>query len=104
MTIVDRGHVKSRPGGAQQRETTAQAEPDDSDLARAIVALGEQLAGRVQQIEGRTRPGLELLERPLDAAQPVLALEEVRCERQVTVPGELVGFALDVVIQPESLR
>src|SRR5580692_5317669 len=55
LTVVDCGGVVAVAGG-EQGEATAQAEPDDADLAGAVGRGGQVIAGGANVAEGPTVP------------------------------------------------
>src|SRR6266516_734747 len=102
-TVIDRRGGVLPAWRAQQREAAAHAEADHPGLAGAVGARGQPAAARVQDLEGRTRPGLQLPEHAADAAQPELAVEQVGCQRQVAERGQPVRVGPGVRVQAERL-
>ena len=77
--------------GEEQREAAAHAEPDDTDLAGAVVTCREPRTHRVDVVEGAALAGGQVTERRHHAGDTVAACVEVGCDGEIPVGREPVG-------------
>ena len=103
LAVVDRGRREVIAGGRQHREAAPHAEPDDPDLARAVLAAGQPLARGLDVRVGLALPAAAGLKRGHHAADPPPGVE-VRGEGEVAGGGQAVGLQADVVAQPQRIH